>query len=202
MDYANLQSTIVSALGKDDLGALIINAIGLVESELSLTLRTSELQVYGNISANLISDGAYTLPDDLVELKRVQNNGMDIEQMNPEVADTATCTPVGYYIIDDQVIIRAAPDPENDIFITYYKRVPVLSNANTTNDILEKYTGLYVNGALKYVSMWTLDLESASAYGELYNSLLTGVNKLHARRRGKPRLSVAYDIGQNYRSTL
>lgn len=195
MNYTELQDNIAGVLGRSDLSDEIINAISQVETELSLSLRTSELEVQNTLTQ---ASETYTLPDDYQEMKRVQVNGLDVEQMTPEVADTATSTPVGYYFIGQELIIKIVPDPLDLVLITYYKRVPQLSDSASSNDLLTRYPTLYINGALFYMKLLVQDLEEAQIYSERFNSLIAALNSLHARRRGKARLSTPYVLGQGY----
>lgn len=196
MDYANLKSHIAQTIGRSDLTTEIADTIAVLEQELSLTLRTAELQNTAILVQNI--DGSYDLPDDFVEMIRVRVNDADVEQMNPQVADTAYSTPVAFYTLGQLLHIRVIPDDGDEVLIDYYKRVPALSDAEPTNDLLTRYPTLYVTGAMLYLKLLIQDLEEAQAYSERFNSLMEAVNKLNARRRGKPRMSTSYMLGQAY----
>ena len=196
MNYSELQSQIASTIGRSDLTAEIVEVIATLETELSLGLRCAELQNTATLTKEV--DGSFTLPDDFVEMMRVRVNGDDIEQMNPEVADTADFSPVAFYMLGSTLHIRTEPDDEDTVVIDYYKRVPALSDSSPTNLLLTRYPTVYITGCMLYLKLLIQDLEEAQAYGERFNSLLQAVNKLNARRRGKPRLSTSYVLGQGY----
>jgi len=196
MNYANLQSYIANTIGRSDLTQEIIDTIRVVESELSLSLRTAELQNTAILTQEI--DGSYTLPSDFVEMERLQVNGDDIKCMAPEVADTAEEASVAYYYFGDTLYIKSEPDPLDTVLLSYYKRVPELSDANPTNDILSRYPTLYITGTMLYLKLLIQDLEEGQAYSERFSSLLQAVNKLNSRRRGKPRMSTSYMLGQSY----
>lgn len=196
MNYTELKSYIAHTIGRTDLTDEIIETIGTLETELSMTLRTAEMQNTAILTQDV--DGNYTLPDDFVEMMRVSVNGDFLAQMNPEVAETAYATPVAYYTTGQELAIRVVPDPADEVIIVYYKRVPTLSDTNPTNDILTRYPSLYLTGSMLYLKLLIQDLEEANAYGERFNSLLAAVNKVNARRRGKPRMSTSYMLGQSY----
>lgn len=196
MDYANLKSHIALTIGRSDLTTEIADTVGVVESELSLSLRTAELQNTATLTQE--TDGSYTLPDDFVEMMRVTVNGDYVHQMNPEVADTALISSVAYYLTGQTLHIRSVPDDIDTVSIVYYKRVPTLSDANPTNDLLTRYPTIYITGCMLYLKLLIQDLEEAQAYSERFNSLVQAVNKVAARRRGKPRMSTSYMLGQDY----
>lgn len=196
MDYANLKSHIALTVGRSDLTTEIEDTIGVLETELSMSLRTAELQNTATLVQNI--DGTYTLPDDFVESIRLRVNGDDIEQMNPEVADTATAASVAYYTLGETLHIRTVPDDADTVVLDYYKRVPALSDANPTNSILTRYPTIYITGTMLYLKLLIQDLEEAQAYSERFNSLVQAVNKVAGRRRGKSRLSTPYLLGQDY----
>lgn len=196
MDYANLKSYIANTLGRSDLTTEIADTIYTVESELSLSLRCAELQNTATLTQEV--DGSYTLPDDFIEMIRVTVNGDFMKQMNPEVAETATTAAVAYYTTGQSLFIRNEPADIDDVEIVYYKRVPTLSDAAPTNDILTRYPTIYVTGCMLYLKLLIQDLEEAQAYSDRFNSLVQSVNKVAARRRGKPRMSTSYLLGQDY----
>lgn len=196
MNYTELKSLIAMTVGRSDLTNEIIEVIKTTETELNMYLRTAELQNTAYLTQEI--DGSYTLPDDFVEVIRIRVNGDEVEQMNPQVADTAYATPVAYYMLGNKLEIRVVPDIGDTVTVDYYKQVPVLSDANPTSDILERYPTLYLNGAMLYLKLLIQDLEEAQAYSERFNSLMSSVNKVNARRRGKPRMSTSYMLGQSY----
>lgn len=163
--YSELQSAIADWLNRTDLTTQIPDFITLAEAEICRWLRVwwNEKRAYA------VPTSAYVaLPTDYIGVRNVQWNyssyRVPLEQVSPEMLDQAeTLTQEGlpqfYAVHDGQFELRPSPSSGNttQIEISYYFKPTVLSDSNTSNEILVNAPDLLLYAALKIASKIILD---------------------------------------------
>lgn len=166
--YANLQSAIADWLDRDDLTTQIVDFITLAETEISRWLRVW----WNEARTEATPTGAYiVLPDSpgrYIGIRNVQwnysNYRVPLEQVSPEHLDrlemlTEEGLPQFYAVHDGQIELRPAPASGNTtkLEISYYFKPNVLSDSNTSNEILENAPDLLLYCALMIGAKIMLD---------------------------------------------
>jgi hypothetical protein len=163
--YAELQTAIASWLNRDDLTSLIPDFITLAETDIARWLRVW----WNEKRAETIPVSSYVeLPTDYLGMRNIQWNystyRVPLEQVSPEALDrlemnTQEDVPAFYAVHDGQIELRPSPSAANDVKleISYYARPTVLSDSNTSNEILANAPDLLLYGALMIAAKVTLD---------------------------------------------
>ena len=146
-NYTELQTALIAwADSRGDTSDIIDDVVRLAESHFNLELRCRQMLTSTDLTP---SSGAVTIPSDCVGIYSV------IEKTSPrrvldyygkEALETNFDTTVsgnacGYTVVGSS--LSMAPRPTNDIELTYYQEIPGLE-ANTTNWLMTKYPGLYL----------------------------------------------------------
>ena len=155
-DYDTLQSAIADWLNRADLTSQIQTFIQLAESDLNTRLRTREMIV----RAQATSDEEFVqLPTDWLEAINIQlvDGKSPLRYVSMDQADIIVArqefTSVTFYsIMDSAIELVPAPSDDVEIEMVYYKKIPALSDTNTTNWLLTKAPDIYLYGALSHAS--------------------------------------------------
>jgi hypothetical protein len=154
--YSELQSAIGDWLNRADLSAVIPQFIKMAEARFNRELRVREML----LRAEAVSDAEYlVLPSDWLET-------YSLEMV---VTATTTAPPLSYIGINEAKILKAnhiqndpryytmvnnfielipAPKGDQDLLLTYYQKIPALSESNPTNWLLTKSPDLYLYASL------------------------------------------------------
>lgn len=176
--YANLQaavSTWAFRAGDDDFTAQLPDFITMTESRVNRTLRVREMEASATIT---LTDGSGPLPADYLEHRRVVANVSPIavlEMVTPDYAserypENGAAYPRYFSIIGET--LKTYPTSTGDIALTYYQKVPALSESNQTNWLLAKAPEVYLYGALVEAAPYMLDDQSIQRYITLFQKAL------------------------------
>jgi hypothetical protein len=181
--YAWLISTAADFLNRQDLNATIPTFIALAESGFNRSIRSRKM--LGRSTANLINHFT-TLPEDFLEAKNVQLNTTPVqplEYVSLEMADDlrqskfrSVGKPQFYTIVGDTIEVVPVPDGTYQIELTYYKRIPRLSNSATSNWLLELNPDLYLYGTLVASAPYLKEDERLPMWAEWTKSLIAALN--------------------------
>lgn len=170
-DYATLKAAVANWLARADLTSAIPEFIQLAESRINRTLYVRErMQEASGTSAN----GEIPLPDDfdrLVSLRVV--SGSQMRPIHPVAADKNTeraGSAVEYAVVGSA--IRLIGTDEAEYTLTYYARVPALSDSASQNWLLTKEPGLYLYGSLIEASPYLKNDERALLWAQQYRAVL------------------------------
>lgn len=152
--YATLKTSIAAFLHRADLTSIIPEFIADAEARIYNELRIRAMEA---AFTGVTASGVVALPAGFLAWKYLtveQSGNQKIEYKDTEWIYTnyptreGAGTPVFYAIEGDNVIF--APYPANDLNIAgrYYKRLPALSDSNTTNWFIENEPGLLRYAAL------------------------------------------------------
>ncbi|MGL4310950.1 MAG: phage adaptor protein, partial [Paracoccaceae bacterium] len=79
-------------------------------------------------------------------------------------------TPTEYAIVDGKLILNPSPDGSENIKLRYFAKLADLSADGDENDILTKYPGIYIYGALTHHANLIRDTNAAATWGQVYRS--------------------------------
>lgn len=173
--YAQLKSTIADYLNRDDLTSVIPTFIRLAESKFNRKLRVRQMV---KRSTATIDTPFFAPPSDWLESKEFQLNTNPIvklefitEGYGNELRATryvAAGKPRYYTVVGNQLEFIPTPDAEYQGELTYYAKIPALSDSNTSNWLLAYAPDLYLYGALLEAEPYLKNDERLSVWGELY----------------------------------
>jgi hypothetical protein len=173
--YAELKSTIADYLNRDDLTAVIPTFIKLAESKFNRKLRVR--QMIKRATAE-IETAFFAYPGDWLENKEFQLNTNPItklefitESYGNELRARRFASagkPLYYTVVGSQLEFIPTPDTTYDGELTYYAKIPALSDSNTSNWLLAYAPDLYLYGALVEAEPYLKNDERLSVWGELY----------------------------------
>lgn len=154
--YSELQTAIANWIGDSSFSTdRAKELIALAEAEINDEIRTLEMETRATLS---ISAEYSALPDDFGGLRsRPKLTSTEpayyLEYYTPSQIDTVnlsseTGRPRVYTIVDESLRVRPSPDTAYTTEISYFLKVPSLSDSTTTNWLLTSRPHIYLYGAL------------------------------------------------------
>lgn len=194
--YAGLQTAIANWLNRNDLDGVIPNLVSLAEADINRRLALSPVypmmeQVPGTIA------GEYeNTPADLLKVLHIEifdgsrtwkidrYDQMNVSALQQDASYYSTLS--GWYESDDKPIrgytiiggsLRFFPVPSQSYTytLTYYQRVPPLTDTNASNWLLSAHPDVYLFGALAHANAYLVDQEKAEAWSAAYNGAIDQV---------------------------
>lgn len=155
--YAELQTSMEEWLSEETL--LVTRAadfITFLEADLNndKAFRTREMNIIK--TTVLTADDRYVaFPDDFLAMRYIEEQGNNTYPPLTYLAPSALAAKeddVGYLryytVVNGQIKLAAVPDGGEILEMSYYQKIPALSDSNTTNWLLEKMPQLYLYGSL------------------------------------------------------
>lgn len=178
--YSDLKTAVANWLNRSDLSAVIPDFISLAETHISRTQRAREMQA--SATAN-IDTQFFAVPADFLEVISFrivdgQGNGYELIQATPAQISEALATstqptiPRFFTLIGDQFQIWPLPDQQYVGTLVYSQRIPVLSDTNPTNWLLEQAPDIYLYGALMQAGPYLRDTEALTMWKALFDQAL------------------------------
>lgn len=161
--YATLQSSIADFLHRTDLTALIPAFIADGEERIYETLRIRAMEA---AFSDVIASGTVALPASFIEWKYLYIDGTSaqkIERKDPEFiyanypTRSSSGKPVFFAREAETLIFGPYPNDAYTVKGAYYKRLPALSDTNTTNWLITNAPDVLRYAALCEASIYTLD---------------------------------------------
>jgi len=180
--YAGLKATIADYLNRDDLTSVIPSFIAIAEAKFNRKVRTR--QMIKRAEAQIESQ-FFAYPSDWLQAKEFQLNVNPIvrlrfvtEAQGDELKASKYITvgqPLYYTITGSQLEFIPTPDVTYSAELTYYAKIPALSDSNTSNWLLAYAPDLYLYGALMEASPYLKDDERLAVWGQLYANSLADI---------------------------
>lgn len=182
--YSELKTSIANYLNRSDLTSVIPDFITLAESKLNraLRLRTMQKRVSTTTTAN---DPFVDVPNDYLESVQFfvdSNPNAILDYVNPteiELDNTRETTgkPKQYTIVGNEFQLNPIPDIAYTLKLTYFAKIPSLSDSNVTNYLLTNYPQLYLYGSLLEAQPYILNDERIPVWMGLYNEAIQLINR-------------------------
>ena len=165
-DYASLQTAIATTLHRNDLTALIPVFIADAEERIYNDIRIQAMEAS---YSQAISSGVVTIPAGFLEWKFLYVDGSSAHKLTRKSAEwiytnyptrAAEGTPVFFAREGGSLIF--GPYPTDGLIVKglYYKRLPALSDSNTTNWLIENAPDLLRYAALTEAAVHTRDADA------------------------------------------
>ena len=182
--YAELQSAIADFLDRDDLTSAIPTFIYAAEKQMEKEIRHPRMM---RRSEGQIDSRYSPVPPTWLETIRLHISGTpsyrleltsldDMLQLR-EQSGGGSGRPTHYAHFGENIEVYPNPDTEYDIELMYYEKLPVLSDSNTSNWLLEVAPEAYLYGALVHSAPYLKDDARLAVWGGLYAGAVAGVNK-------------------------
>lgn len=186
--YAELQAAVGTWLDRTDLTAPAPTFIRLTESKINKVLRSH--QMIKRVET-VLDDAVETLPVDFLEMlsahiRTSPVTPVDFRPMNDFVRldeFNLTGTPRWYSIVGNTLRFAPAPIGSPTFEMSYYARVPALSDDEPVNWLLTDYPDVYLYGALAEASIYLREDDRAGYWGGLFGGEIANLNVASERAR-------------------
>ena len=180
--YSGLKTTIADYLNRDDLTSVIPSFITLAEAKFNRKLRVRQMVLRATAT---LDTQYFAFPSDFLQAKEFQLNTNPItylQYVTQNQGDYGSATqfvsagkPQFYTIIGTQIQVIPTPDTGYTGELTYYGKIPVLSDSNTSNWLLAYAPDLYLYGALLEASPYLKDDERLAVWSSLYINSISDI---------------------------
>ena len=177
--FAGLKATIADYLNRDDLTTIIPSFISIAEAKFNRKIRVRQMVTRAE---GQIETAFFAYPADWLSIKEFQLNTNPITKLE-YVTETyanelrsnqyiSTGKPLFYTIVGSQLEFIPTPDATYSAELTYYAKIPALSDSNTSNWLLLYAPDLYLYGALIEATPYLKDDERLATWSQLYTNSL------------------------------
>lgn len=187
--YSGLKEAISGWLNREDITARIDNFIDLAEARFNRELRTNDMLARAYTVA---TDDYVALPDDWLQHIALSVDGLadaatyvGTKEFYDAVSDGYTGTPRYYTIVGNAIRFLPAPAPTATVEITYYQKIPALSDTQTSNWLLARSPDLYLFGALLEAEPYLMNDERVSLWAARSTSIIAAMN-MESERAKRP----------------
>jgi len=182
--YTSLKAAIERWTHRSDLDSYIDDFIDITESRLNRELQVSQQETRVTLSA---SSEYISFPTDSISIRAIQLNSSPVRELQyitpiemDRLADNST--DLNYYTIEGNQI-RLQSVSSDSIEVIYYTKISALSDANTSNWLLETHPEAYLYGAVSEAFKYSQDDEQASKYVAMFNEVISRIKVLDADRK-------------------
>lgn len=185
--YSDLKSAITNwFMGRGDLAGNADDMIDLAEAYFNMELRCREMEKVETLSP---TSNVCTLPADYLEYKRVTelvSPRRKLAYITEDAADALYASryagPACHFTIIGNSL-TALPLSVNDIELTYYQKIPALSDTTTTNWLLDRAPNIYLHSCLFYAAEFVKDNEEMAKEGALMGKFVDSLMALDNRAK-------------------
>ena len=175
--YAELKSTIADYLNRADLTSIIPTFISLAESGFQRTIR--HWRMHKRSTSNLETEFS-AVPSDYLESIRwhittappsVIEYASPVEIMTSKTGNNHTAgRPTLFSVVNSEFQVWPRPDQTYGSELLFYSKIPILSDSNTSNWLLEDHPDLYLYASLQASAPYLMQDERINLWNELYLS--------------------------------
>ena len=180
--YSELQAAVADWLDRTDLTSAIQDFIRLAEADMNRKV----LHYRRGKRATVTADSRYTaLPTDFHTLRRLYLDGANaalIPLTQPQMQDyrwrstDSSGEPCYYTVTGDEIELYPTPDTSYTMEMSYFADLPVLSDANTSNWLLDEAPDAYLYGALVASAPYLIEDARLQSWGTLYQQAIDALN--------------------------
>jgi hypothetical protein len=183
--YAELQTAVETWLDRDD--GVTTDLIMLFEAHANRTLRVRQMEISDDLTP---AGGVADLPEDYLQWRRVTWTGSsrrELEYVNPSYLqaaypDDSSGYPNVFTIEGETIIIR--PTSTTDIELSYFQKIPALSDVATTNWLLTAHPDAYLFGSLCEAQGLNVDFDKMLLWKQRRDEVMAEIERLSAKSRG------------------
>ncbi|HSG63277.1 MAG TPA: hypothetical protein VLA24_17770 [Pseudomonadales bacterium] len=201
--YSELKTAVADWLNRADLTAAIPNFIQLAEAKFNRELRTRQQvkRAYATLTGQYIQ-----IPTDWLEAINLQLNVTPVRVLDfvtLDQADRIRANRYGetnadaYTIVGEQLEVVPPVGANTEIDMTYYMKIPALSDGNPTNWLLTAWPDLYVYATLVHAAPYLREDERVALWKGMADQLLEEIrlSDERAKHSGGPLRARVRPIG-------
>lgn len=180
MNLRELKSAVASYAVRTEEELPLALLITLAESKFagSIRHRLAERQVDIPVAKGARS---FPLPPDFHEARSFKTAGRPLTLASIDGLDGSPGCTDRYAIIGTDVHLQSRPAEPVTIAVTYYARVPALTEAAPTNWLLTSYPDVYLYAVLVESAIWDQNTDAQARYAALLGVALGNLAADHAR---------------------
>lgn len=177
--YLGLVTAVGDWLERDDTATLVPDWIAMAESHMNTRLRVGRMI---SRSASFTVDVEFKdVPADFLAPRSMRQTSGDTglmafytpEQMGEFKAGPISAgPPTAYAIVGTQFEFGPAPSDSVTVALTYYAKIPALTDVNTSNWVLANYPDAYLHGCLTFAGLYYADDAIKNDNATLFNGVL------------------------------
>ncbi|MCJ2030717.1 hypothetical protein MKK50_15180 [Methylobacterium sp. J-043] len=178
MNLLELRTALADYTARSDLP--ITTLISLAESKFASSVkhRLGERQVEIAVAKSARS---FPLPADFREARSIKLDGRPLTLASIDDLDNAPGCTDRYAIVGTDVHLQSRPAESAKIALTYYARVPALTEAAPSNWLSATFPDVYLYAALVEYAIWAQDKEKQASYAALLGVALGNLSADHTR---------------------
>jgi len=201
--YSELKTAVADWLNRADLTAAIPNFIQLAEAKFNRELRTRQQvkRAYATLTGQYIQ-----IPTDWLEAINLQLNVTPVRVLDfvtLDQADRIRANRYGetnadaYTIVGEQLEVVPPVGANTEIDMTYYMKIPALSDGNPANWLLTAWPDLYVYATLVHAAPYLREDERVALWKGMADQLLEEIrlSDERAKHSGGPLRARVRPIG-------
>lgn len=185
--YSELQTACANWLSRVDLTSRIPEFIALAEAKIQRTLRVRQMEERSTATAT----EWMSLPTDYLEMRNVKLTGtpnVELTLISPGQADglytSASDKPMFYVLQANQLRLVPAPDAATyTVEMIYFKKIPALSDTNTTNWLLTDAPDAYLYGTVTEALVMVQDDGRAAGASAAFARVIEDLHREERQQR-------------------
>lgn len=184
--YDELIAAINDWMDRSDLTGSAPSMIALCEARLRRELRPFSLEVSAGLT---VTSGSAALPSNYDYMRSVSYDGTPVDEVSPEIGRQfgTGSTPRGYSL--EAGVLRTWPAITDALTILYQTKLPALSAANQSNELLLEHPDVYFFGSMMFAEGYLENDSRAAMFKAMWDEAIDGVKAFYVRmRRDRPRL--------------
>ena len=207
--YSGLQASVADFLNRADLTAVIPDFIALAEAQISrrLVMMGPVRRMMGRSDASITSEFA-SVPTDFMGARAFYLTGgsgriCELDYCDPEEINNrkqhitaASGCPRVFSVVGGEFQFFPAPSSSFAAELTYWKRIPALSDAAPTNWLLTINPDAYLYGALLQAAPYLKDDARIQVWEPAFETILGDIVASDKMERTAARLSLPFVTGQ------
>lgn len=171
--FGDLRAAVHEAMARTDIPSYVY---ALTTAELNDALRLREMEATATLTpsgdtitlpANYLMARVAYLDDDPREVLEIVSGFQQV------VAHRESGRPATLNVFGDVAYLNPAPDAVYSVVLRYVAALADFVNTGDTNDVLLRYPGVYLYGALKHAAVWAKDAEAAQTYSAAHAAAMT-----------------------------
>lgn len=192
MNYTELKERVANQLVSSELIPFIPTAIEFAEARLNRDprLRVRERQATESLDA-VEGTATIALPTDYAEARSVwltaagYTNRLEfltVDKLQSEKVEfTENGRPKFFSIIGSDIELLPTPGEAYTVDLLYYKKIPTLSDEDSTNWLIDSHPDIYFYGTLIQASPYVQQEKRLPTWQEMYNGALEELNIANER---------------------
>lgn len=187
--YQTLQDAVAAwthRTGDTTITARIKDCIALCEARMSADIDGRSMET--RVTLTCTPSSAYvTLPTDVAEIRRLLLSSttpqstlkyLTPDNISKDYAFGTTGQPYVYTVNGGTIQLAYIPDSAYTLELTYYQKIPTLSDLAPTNWLLTAYPNAYLYGALLDLMGYLQDPAGMAVYEKMYGKAVAAINDI------------------------